>query len=36
MWACIAKKRRIRRQGSDGDGGAGEKKGRNTKAEVVG
>ena len=30
------KRRRIRRQESDGDGGAGEKKERKTKAEVVG
>ena len=26
MWACVGKRRRIRRQESDGDGGAGEKK----------
>ena len=32
----ISKRRRIRRQESDGDGGAGEKKERKTKAEVVG
>ena len=32
----IEKRRRIRRQESDGDGGAGEKKERKTKAEVVG
>ena len=40
VWACIEiffeKIRRIRRQESDGDGGAGEKKERKTKAEVVG
>ena len=34
--ACIAKGTRIRRQGSDGDGGAFEKKERETKAGVVG
>ena len=34
-WAYI-EKRRIRRQESDGDGGAGEKKERKTEAEVVG
>ena len=33
--ACIEKIRRIRRQESDGDGGAGEKKERKTIAEVV-
>ena len=27
VWACIAKRRRIRRQESDGDGGAGGKEG---------
>ena len=32
----IEKRRRIRRQESDGDGGAGELKERKTKAEVVG
>ena len=36
VWACIEKRRQIRRQESDGDGGAGEKKERKTKAEVVG
>ena len=36
VWACIEKRRRIRRQESDGDGGAGEKKERKTKAAVVG
>ena len=36
VWACTEKRRRIRRQESDGDGGAGEKKERKTKAEVVG
>ena len=36
VWACIEKRRRIRRQESDGDVGAGEKKERKTKAEVVG
>ena len=35
VWACIEKGRRIRRQESDGDGGAGEKKERKTEAEVV-
>ena len=34
--ACTEKRRRIRRQESDGDGDAGEKKERKTKAEVVG
>ena len=33
---CFEKRRRIRRLESDGDGGAGEKKERKTKAEVVG
>ena len=32
VWACIAKRRRIRREESDGDGGAGEKKEIKTKA----
>ena len=32
----IEKRIRIRRQDSDGDGGAGEKKERTIKAEVVG
>ena len=36
VWACIEKRRRIRRQESDGDGVAEEKKERKTKAEVVG
>ena len=36
VWACIVKRRRIRREESDGNGGAGEKKGRKTEAEVVG
>ena len=36
VWACIEKRRRIRRQESDGDLGAREKKERKTKAEVVG
>ena len=36
VWACIEKRRRISREESDGDGGAGEKKERKTKAEVVG
>ena len=31
-WACIQKRRRIRREESDGDGGAGEKRERKTKA----
>ena len=37
-WACIENRRRIhtRRQESDGDGGAREKKEMKTKAEVVG
>ena len=35
VWACIENKR-IRRQESDGDGGAGEKTQRKTKAEVAG
>ena len=34
--ACIEKTRRIRRQESDDNGGAGEKKERKTKAEVFG
>ena len=34
--ACIEKRRQIRRQDSDDDGGAGEMKERKTKAEVVG
>ena len=36
VWACIEKRRRIRREESDGDGGAREKKERKTKAEVAG
>ena len=36
IWACFEKRRRIRREESDGDGGAGEKKERKTKADVVG
>ena len=36
VWAGIEKRRRICAQESDGDGGAGEKKERKTKAEVVG
>ena len=36
MGACFEKRRRIRREESDGDGGAGEKKEGKTKAEVVG
>ena len=36
VWPCIEKRRRICRQKSDGDGGAGEKKERKAKAEVVG
>ena len=36
VWACIEKRIRIRRQESDGDEGAGVKKERKTKAEVVG
>ena len=35
-WYEHVLRRRIRRQESDGDGGAGEKKERKTKAEVVG
>ena len=35
-WYGHVLRRRIRRQESDGDGGAGEKKERKTKAEVVG
>ena len=31
VWACIEKRRRITREESDGDGGAGEKKERKTK-----
>ena len=36
VWGWIEKRRRICRQESDGDGGAGEKKERKTKEEVVG
>ena len=36
VWVCIEKRRRIRREESDGDGGAGEKKERKTEVEVVG
>ena len=36
VWACIEKRRRICGQESGGDGRAGEKKERKTKAEVVG
>ena len=36
VWACIEKRRRIRRQKSDGDEGAGEKKETRIKEEVVG
>ena len=32
----VLNKKKIRKQDSDGDGGAGEKKERNTKAEVFG
>ena len=32
LWACIENRRRIRREESDGDGGAGGKKERKTKA----
>ena len=31
VWACIEKRRRIRREESDGDGGAGKKKESKTK-----
>ena len=34
-WYGYALRRKIRRQESDGDGGAGEKRERKTKAEVV-
>ena len=34
VWACFEKRKGIRREESDGDGGAGEKKERKTKAEV--
>ena len=36
VWACIEKRRQMRRQESDGDGGAGEKKEMNTIVGVVG
>ena len=36
VWAYIEKRGRIHMELSDGDGGAGEKKERKTKAEVVG
>ena len=36
IWACIEKRRRILRQDSGDDGGAGEKKEWKTKEEVVG
>ena len=36
VWACIEIRRRIRRQESDGDGGADETKERKTKAKVDG
>ena len=36
VWACIEKRRRTRRQESDGDVGAVEKEERKTKAEVDG
>ena len=36
VWACTEKRRRIRRQESDGDGGAGEKNERTTGTEVLG
>ena len=35
VWACTEKRRRICEQESDGDGGAGERKERKTKAVVV-
>ena len=35
-WYGIAERKRIRRQESDGDGGAGETKERKPEAEVVG
>ena len=34
VWACIEKRRQIRREESDGDGGGGEKMERKTKAGV--
>ena len=36
VWACIDKNTGVRRQESNGDGGAGEKNERNTNVEVVG
>ena len=36
IWKCIEKRKRICRQESDGDGGAGEKKERKTEANVAG
>ena len=36
IWTCIEKRTRICGQESDGDGGAGENKERNTETEVVG
>ena len=36
VWACIEKRRKTRGQENDGDGGAGGKKERKTKEEVVG
>ena len=35
VWACIGKRRRIRRQESDGDGGAGEKKERTHQESML-
>ena len=35
VWACIEKRRRIRRQESDGDGGAGEKKERTHQESML-
>ena len=36
VWVCIEKRRRMHRQESAVDGGAGEKKERKTKMGVVG
>ena len=36
VWVCIEKRRRICRQESDCEVGAGEKKEKKTEAEVVG
>ena len=36
IWARTEKRRQIRRQESDGDGGAGEKKEGKTEVEVIG